>query len=304
MAFVNLTGARDSWAQQTPAMRGALLMIASTGAFAIMHSAVRLVSAELPALQIAFLRNVFGICFLLPMLISARFAQLRTKRLPMHALRGAINAVAMLMFFSSIAMTPLAKVTALSFTAPIFAAALGVVLLGETFRLYRFVAIFAGFVGMLIVLRPGIAVVETGAILAVASAALWAVAMIVIKLLSRTESSLTIVAYATIFLGAFSAGPAIWVWEWPSPQAWGGLMFIGTMGSIAQLAISQALREADTSAVLPFDFLKLIWTALLGAWLFGEIPDRYTLIGASIIFGAGLFIAGRERNTARLQAKL
>ena len=136
-------------------MRGALLMIASTVAFATMHALVRTVSDELPALQIAFLRTIFGICFLMPMLLSARFAQLRTKRFPLHALRGAINAAAMLMFFSSIAMTPLAKVTALSFTAPIFAAALGVVLLGETFRLHRFAAIFAGFGGMLVVLRPG-----------------------------------------------------------------------------------------------------------------------------------------------------
>ncbi|MAY88650.1 MAG: RNA polymerase subunit sigma-54 [Pseudooceanicola sp.] len=304
MAYLNMTAARGAWDQQTPAMRGALLMIASTVAFATMHAVVRMVSAELPALQIAFLRNVFGFCFLLPMLVSARFAQLRTKRFPMHALRGAINAVAMLMFFSAIAMTPLAKVTALSFTAPIFAAALGVVLLGETFRIHRFAAIFAGFGGMLIVLRPGFAVIETGAVLAVVSAALWALAMIVIKLLSRTESSLTIVAWASIFLAVFSAGPAIWVWQWPTAQAWGGLVFIGIIGSIAQLAISQSFREADASAVLPFDFLKLIWTALLGAWLFGEIPDRYTLIGAGVIFGASLFIAGRERNTARIQAKL
>lgn len=292
------------WQVQTPAMRGALLMIASTIGFAIMHAAVRHVSRELPPIQIAFFRNLFGLVFLVPLVMANGFAQMRTRRLGLHAFRGLINIVAMMLFFTAISITPLAKVTALSFTAPIFAAALGVLMLGERFRMHRWGALAAGFIGMLIVLRPGLAVVEPGALMALTAAALWAVTMIIIKMLSRTESSVAIVAWMGIFLCAFSIGPALWVWQTPSAAAWGWLVFIGLAGSAAQVSLSQSLKEADTTAVMPFDFLKLIWVALLGAWLFGEVPDRYTFIGAGVIFTASLYIARRERNAARAQAKL
>jgi drug/metabolite transporter (DMT)-like permease len=227
---------------------------------------------------------------------------MRTKRLGLHALRGLVNIGAMLMFFTAVATTPLAKVTALSFTAPIFAAALSVLVLGETFRMHRWAAILFGFLGMLIILRPGLAIIEPGAFLVLGSAALWAVAMIIIKILSRTESSVAIVAWMGVFLCLFSFGPALMVWQTPSATAWLWLAFIGFTGSIAQVSLSQALKETDPTAVLPFDFLKLIWTALLAAWLFGEIPDIYTWIGAGVIFGSGLYIARRERR-ATAQAK-
>ncbi|MEX0279757.1 MAG: DMT family transporter [Arenibacterium sp.] len=289
------------WRAQSGAMRGAILMILSTVCFAVMHAAVRHVSHSLPPFQIAFFRNLFGLMFLLPVLAAGGFAQLRTNRLGLHALRGIINIAAMLMFFTAVATTPLAKVTALSFTAPIFAAALSVLALGERFRAHRWSALVAGFIGMLIVLRPGFAVVETGSLLAITAAALWAVAMILIKMLSRSESSVAIVAWMGIFLCAFSIGPALWVWQPVQGITWFWLVFIGLAGSLAQVSLSQSLKETDATAVLPFDFLKLIWTALLAAWLFGEIPDQFTFIGAGVIFGASLYIAHRERRRALAQ---
>ena len=292
------------WQAQSGAMRGAIMMILSTLCFAVMHAAVRHVSQSLPPFQVAFFRNLFGLMFLLPILAAGGFAQLRTNRIGLHALRGVINIAAMLMFFTAVSTTPLAKVTALSFTAPIFAAALSVLVLRERFRAHRWSALVAGFIGMLIVLRPGFAVVETGALLAVSAAALWSVAMIIIKMLSRTESSVAIVAWMGIFLCAFSIGPALWVWQPIVGMAWFWLVFIGLTGSLAQVSLSQALKETDTTAVLPYDFLKLIWTALLGAWLFGEIPDQYTFIGAGVIFSASLYIAHRERRRAQGQENL
>ena len=274
-----IQGASAFWKRQTPVMRGIVLMCLSTGAFSIMHGLVRFVSEVLPPFQIAFFRNIFGLVFLFPLLKRSRFAILRTKRIGLHALRGVINMAAMLMFF----------------TAPIFMAILAVLVLGERFRIYRWVTILSGFVGMLIILRPGLVAIDTGALLVTTSAALWAVAMIIIKILSRTESSLTIVAYMGIFLGVFSIAPALWVWQPFGLQTLGWMVLIGLFGSIAQLAISQSLKETDPTAVMPFDFLKLIWTAIIGAWFFSEIPDMYTLIGAAMIFLSGLFIALRER---------
>jgi drug/metabolite transporter (DMT)-like permease len=261
-----------------------------------MHGLVRFVSEVLPPFQIAFFRNIFGLAFLFPLLMRSRFAILRTKRIGLHALRGVINMAAMLMFFTALSISPIAKVTALGFTAPIFMAILAVLVLGERFRIYRWSAIFSGFVGMLIILRPGLVAIDTGALLVTTSAALWAVAMIIIKIQSQTESSLTIVAYMGIFLGIFSIGPALWVWQPFGLQTLGWMVLIGLFGSIAQMAISQSLKETDPTALMPFDFLKLIWTAMIGAWFFAEIPDIYTWIGATVIFLSGLSIAFRERS--------
>jgi drug/metabolite transporter (DMT)-like permease len=294
-----IQGASIFWKRQTPVMRGIVLMCLSTVAFSIMHGLVRFVSEVLPPFQIAFFRNVFGLAFLLPLLMRSRFAILRTKQIGLHALRGVINMAAMLMFFPALSISPIAKVTALGFTAPIFMAILAVLVLGERFRIYRWSAIFLGFVGMLIILRPGLVAIDTGALLVTGSAALWAVAMIIIKIQSRTESSLTIVAYMGIFLGIFSIAPALWVWQPFGLKTLGLMVLIGLFGSIAQMAISQSLKETDPTALMPFDFLKLIWTAMIGAWFFAEIPDIYTWIGATVIFLSGLFIAFRERNSPR-----
>lgn len=288
-----------AWRGRSPVARGIALMSLSTVAFALMHATVRHVSAELPPAQIVFFRNLFGLAFLVPVLLAGGLAQMRTRRLGLHAVRGVLNIVAMLLFFTAVSITPLAKVTALSFTAPIFAAALSVLVLGERFRLRRWAAIGFGFLGMLVILRPGLVALEPGALMALGAAALWAVAMIVIKMLSRTESSVAIVAWMGVFLSVFSVGPAIWVWVDPSPAAWGWLVFIGLCGSLAQVALSQSLKETDPTAVLPFDFLKLIWTTLLAAWLFAEAPDLWTWLGAGVIFGSGLYIMHRERR-ARL----
>ena len=294
-----IQGASIFWKRQTPVMRGIVLMCLSTVAFSIMHGLVRFVSEVLPPFQIAFFRNVFGLAFLLPLLMRSRFAILRTKQIGLHALRGVINMAAMLMFFTALSISPIAKVTALGFTAPIFMAILAVLVLGERFRIYRWSAIFLGFLGMLIILRPGLVAIDTGALLVTGSAALWAVAMIIIRIQSRTESSLTIVAYMGIFLGVFSIAPALWVWQPFGLKTLGLMVLIGLFGSIAQMAISQSLKETDPTALMPFDFLKLIWTAMIGAWFFAEIPDIYTWIGATVIFLSGLFIAFRERNSPR-----
>ena len=290
-----IEGARAIWHRQTPVLRGIVLMCLSTVAFSIMHGLVRFVSEVLPPFQIAFFRNIFGLAFLLPLLMRSRFSILRTKRIGLHALRGIINIIAMLMFFTALSISPIAKVTALSFTAPIFMAILAVFVLRERFRIYRWLAILFGFIGMLIILRPGLVAIDTGALLVTASAGLWAIALLLIKILSRTEASLTIVAYIGIFLGVFSIFPALWVWQPFGMQTLFWLALIGLFGTIAQMSLSQSLKETDPTALMPFDFLKLVWTALIGAWFFSEIPDVYTLIGAAVIFASGFFIALREQ---------
>ena len=294
-----LPGLIDQWQAAPPVMRGILLMCVASVFFSAMHVLVRYVARDVPPLQIAFLRNIFGVIVFAPLLMSSGLAFLRTKRIGLHAVRGALNAVALLLFCPARSLTPVTRATALSFSAPLFTARLSVVFLGGRFRIRRWAAIFVGFAGTLIILRPGMIPADTGSILVVGAALIWAVTMIVIKVLSRTESSFAITAYMNIFLSLFSLGPALWVWVTPPPEMWVWLVAIAVLGTIAQLALSQALKETEPTAVLPFDFLKLVWATLLGMWVFGELPDLITWIGAAVVFASGFFIAYREHQERR-----
>lgn len=274
-------------------------MVASTLLFASMHAAIRHAAQELHPFQVAFFRNFFGLLVFLPVIMRLGVGFLRTDRLHLHALRAVMNVIAMLMFFTALTLIPLAKVTALSFTAPLFIAVLSVIILGERMRIRRWTATILGFSGMLVIVRPGMTELELGSILVIVSSAVWALTMILIKFMTRTESSLTITGYMSILLSILSLGPAIWVWRHPSIDAWIWLVFIGVVGTLAQLALAEAVKQADAGAIMPFDFLKLIWAAGLGYVLYTEIPDTYTWVGAAIIFASGSYIAYRESVVAR-----
>jgi drug/metabolite transporter (DMT)-like permease len=280
-------------------------MLVTTVLFTAMHAAIRHVTKDLqlPPVQVAFFRAFFGLLIFVPVIYRGGFGFLYTKRIGMHILRAALNVCAMFLFFTGLSLTPISKVTALSFTSPLFLAVLSVVLLGERMRIRRWTATLLGFLGMLIIVRPGFVELDQGSLMVVTSAAIWSVTMIVIKLLLRTESSVTITGYVSIFLSLFALGPAIYVWQDPTLEAWVWMIFIGVVGTAAQLLLAEALREADAGAIMPFDFLKLVWASLFGYYLFAEVPDAYTWIGATIIFASGTYIAYRENAVARAQRR-
>ena len=295
------SGLSDSWKALSPEMRGILLMCLSTACFAFMHTAIRYASThtDVHTYQLIFFRNLFGLLIFVPVLATQGTAFLRTQRLGLHAFRSLLNVGAMTCFFFALAMTELAHVTALGFSAPIFAGVLSVLVLGERFRLRRWIAVGCGFVGMLVIVRPGFIPLGLGPLLVICSTLFWAIVLTIIKIMSRTESSLTIVAYMNIFLSVFSLGPALWVWSWPTWEGWALMVAIALFGTVAQLCVSSALHETDQTVIMPFDFLRLIWVAALGFVLFGEVPDRYIWIGGAIIFFSGVYMAYRER-AARL----
>ena len=276
-----------------------LLLLGATVGFASMHAVIRIAASEQHPFEVAFFRNLFGLVVLSPFLLRHGFGALRTRRLPLHAARGAVHVSAMLMFFSAVPITPLGTVAALSFTAPLFVTVGAVLVLGEVVRIRRIAALAAGFAGALVIIRPGLAALDPGSLLVLGSSAVWAGAMILIKLLSRTESSLTMTAYMAVFLTPLSSIAAAFVWRWPSPEelAWFALM--GSLGTVGHLCLAQAFREADAAAVLPVDFLRLIWASLFGYLLFGEVPVLFVWIGGTIIFASTLYLAYREARVAR-----
>ena len=275
-------------------LRGVFFMLVSTVLFTGMQVTVRQVSEELHPFEIAFFRNFFGLLVVSPLLFRFGFGALQTPKLKLHALRGALQTAGMMLFFTALTLAPLAQTVSLSFTAPLFTTILAIVVLRERAGWRRWAALIAGFVGAWIVIRPGLAVVNTGALLVILSSCVWAGSMIIIKILSRTESSLTITLYMGLFMAPLSLIPALFVWQWPGGQALMFLMLVGAFGGVGHLALAQAFKESDATAVLPYDFTRLIWASALGFLVFAEVPDLWTWIGGSVIFSSTVYIAFRE----------
>ena len=276
-----------------------LLLFGATIGFASMHAVIRIASSEQHPFEITFFRNLFGLIFITPLLLRHGFGALRTRCLPLHAARGAVHVSAMLMFFFAVPITPLGTVAALSFTAPLFVTLGAVLVLGEVVRVRRVAALVVGFAGALVIIRPGMAVLDPGSLLVLGSSAVWAGALILIKLLSRTESSLTMTAYMAVFLTPLSSIAAAFVWQWPSLEDLGWFALMGSFGTIAHLCLGQAFREADATVVLPIDFMRMIWASLYGYLLFDEVPALLVWIGGILIFASTLYLAYREATLAR-----
>jgi drug/metabolite transporter (DMT)-like permease len=280
-------------------VRGCFLMVVGTLVFAGMHTAIRHVTQHLSGIEVAFFRNLFGLFVIAPLLMRYGPALFHTQKFNLHLLRAVINAISMVAFFIGLSMTPLARATALAFTAPLFTALFSALFLGEVFRWRRWTAIFVGFLGALVILRPGLHELDAGGLLVIFSSLLWAVAMIDIKVLGRTESSRTITAYVTVLLTPLTLVPALFVWQTPSPGMWVWLIFIGVIGTIGQIVITEAIKLADMTVLMPFDFLKLVWAAFLGMIFFAEVPDLLTWIGAVIVFASSFYIVWREARLRR-----
>lgn len=282
--------------EQSSPMLGILFMIGSTVCFAGMHGGVRYLATQqhLHPFEIAFFRNLFGLLVLAPWFLQQGLAPLRTQRFGLHSARALINVVAMLMFFMGLGLTPIAQVQALGFTAPLFASLLAIFFLKEKSYLWRWSALIVGFIGALIIIRPGIKSVDLGSLLVLSSAAIWSCAIIIIKKLSRTDSSVTITAYMVLLMTPLSFLAAVFFWQWPNGGQLLWLAFVGISGTLAQLGMAQALRMADATSVLPLDFLKLIWGALIGYMAFAELPDAGVWIGGVTVFAAATYTAYRE----------
>ena len=264
-----------------------------------MGTIVRFVSEELHPFQVAFCRNLFGLVMLTPLLLRFGLEPLKTKRIGYMAARGIFNALAMLAYFLALGLMPLSEISALTFTVPLFVALLAVLFLGERLGPRRVLSLAIGFSGALIILRPGVAVIDVGAMYALFSAATWAVAIIIIKYLSRTDSSVTITIYGLFFLVIFTLLPAYFVWKWPTGEQFLWLITLAAAGTAGQLLFAQSMKNADATLVMPFDFTKLIWASLFGFLLFSEIPTIWTICGGAIIFASASYLTYREGREAK-----
>lgn len=289
-----MAGATPSPPRLSGPIKGILLMLGMTFLSGVMNSAARHISDSVHPFELVFFRNLFSMLFVLPMLSRYGWAVLKTKRFGTHFGRASLNVVNMMFFFYAVSITPLSELVALGFTAPVFATFLAVVVLGEIVGVRRWSAIGVAFLGALIIIRPGFEAAHLGQGMTLMAAVTWAGVLLFIKSLSRTEQSITIVAYATFLMTPLSLIPALFFWQWPSVNELFWLAFIGVTGGCAQFLLAQALHEADLSVIMPFDFMKLVWVSLIAFVAFGEIPALTTWLGGAVIFAAGAYIARRE----------
>ena len=288
----------------TPNLQGMGWMLITTVLIVMMHTMIKFLAAQgLHPFEIGFFRTFFGFPVVAILFWKYGRGILKPDQIKGHGIRSIGHVTAMMMFFLGLTTTQLATANSLAFTAPLFATVLAVLILGETIRWRRWVALAVGFAGGLVIIRPGIIEVETGPLLVLGSSAIWGVILIVIKSLGRRDATPTIVVYMVMFMTPLSLIPALFVWTWPTFDQYMVLLVMGVMGTTGHLTLTQALRIGDAGVVMPVDFFKLIWAAGFGFMLFGEFPDLFTWLGGFMIFSSATYVALRERALARSRSK-
>ena len=277
---------------------GIALIVAATLVMILQHSLVKALAAEMSILEIVFFRTATAVLFFLPWMLRSGLAIFGTERIGLHILRATFQTFSAFGFFLGLAIVPLATVTALHFTTPIFVVLIGIFILGERVSVRRWSAILAGFVGTMLILRPGFSTVGYGELLVLGSAVAWACAIIVIKVLSRTDTSVTITAYMYVLMTPATLIAASFDWTWPTLEQYGWLVAIGLTGALGHVLMAEALKRGDTHVITPFDFFRLIWATLIGILLFGESVDNLVWIGGTIVIASVSYIAWRERQIA------
>lgn len=269
-------------------------MIMSTALVMISNALVRSISSGIHPFEIAFFRVLFGLLPLLVWGVRDRVPPPNWQILKLYASRAVLSTVTILLYFLALSLTPLAEATAIAFTAPLFTSITAAWILKEKAGIHHWVALGIGFVGTLIILRPGSEALHGGALAMLASSALVAWVLVLIKILSRTESSLAITLYTFVIQLPLLALAMIPFWQWPTMEQWPWLVAMALMGTAGQLCTTQAYKDAAVNTLLPFDFFKLIWASLIGFVFFAEVPDLFTWLGGSTIFAAAVYIAYRE----------
>ncbi|MDR5866808.1 DMT family transporter [Halomonas koreensis] len=250
-------------------------------------------------LQIIFFRTLVS----LPLIaLIARYngglRTLRTRRPGIHLLRGLIFAATMICFMWGLTLLPLAETTAIAFAAPLFVTLLSVPLLGERVDLPTTLATALGFVGVLVVVRPGGESFQPGALVVVAAAIFYALTMITARRYGDREHLWAMVFYTTLVPLVISTLTLPWVWQTPAPLHWPAFLVAGVLGVGAMTGLTLAFRYAPAALAAPFDYTALLWAVLLGWWFWDEVPDLWVFAGGTLIIASGLAIAYHERRTA------
>ena len=280
-------------------VRGGLWMMGATGSWVFVAGITRYLAGEIHTFELVFFRSIFGSVFIAPWLMRVGIGVMFTGRIWMHFLRGLLGVSTIYLLFGALALAPMGDVSAIIATRPLIAAFGAVLILGEAANARRWIATLVGLIGALIIIRPGASDVSLGSILALTAVIGMAALSLVIKSLSRTEPPDTIVAWQMVVFTPISLIPALFVWTTPDWKQWILVVLMGMFGTFNQRCLTRSYAAADATVVLPFDFTRLPFAAILGYILFGEFPNIWVWTGGVVIFACVLWMAQLEARAGR-----
>ncbi len=283
-------------------LRAILIMVAAVLCFTVLDFMAKFLVQDYSVFQLAWGRYGFNLLFMAVFLPALGWRGLtRTSRLPVQLGRGLLLVIATSSIFAAVRFLPLADTYAISFVAPVMVVALSITLLGETVDRRRWLAIFGGFLGVLVVIRPGSGVMSWPAIFPLIMATCWALYQVLTRLLAATEQPVPTLFYTTL-VGTVATSlilPAVWIP--PTAAVWAVMAAMGLVGMLGHLALFHAFTLAPASLLSPFIYTQIIWAILLGYWGFGDVPDGFTLLGSAIVVVSGIFLLHsrqKKRSTA------
>ena len=272
----------------------ALLALGATFFGSFMGAGVKLLSDDLHPIVICFYRSLMGLILITPFVIRNNFKALQTQNMRLQIFRASINVISMICWFSAIGMMHFEKATALGFTTPLFTTVLAVIVLGEVIRFHRTAALLLGFIGIIIIIRPGYVPFEFGTVLMLIASFSFSFVLIFVKKLSATDSSLTIIFYHLLYMTPVFFILSLFYWENINLHQFIVFTLMGASGLLSHWCLAQAFKMSDTTFVMPLQFTKLIWASLIGLFIFAEQPDIWTWVGGIIIFISVVYITYRE----------
>lgn len=274
--------------------RGFLFALLAGLVFQGLNASVKLLVAELPPMQVALMRWITGILWIAPFALAQGFGGLRTQDLKLHGLRSLFHAGGYGLWYTALGSVTLATTAALSFTGPLFVTLGAVLFLGEKVRRARWVAVCVGFLGVLVILRPGIAEIGTGSLLMLASVPLIAGSNLVAKVVAGRDTPGQVVFWQSAFATVLFAPFGIWLWAPVSAAQLGIAVLAGLFGTVAYFFLTWSFRLLDISAVQPLMFLGIVWASLADVAFFGTTADAWTFVGAAVVVAASTMLVGKE----------
>ena len=275
-------------------LKGAVMLMFAAAGFVVMAALIKLAGENLHVVQILLVRQVGMLLLLAPSLLSDFPQAFRTKELPLQFARIVFALIAMLCGFTAIIHMPLADATAIGFAKSFFVTIFAVIFLSELVGVHRWGAVIVGFLGVLVMLRPGSETFTIYSIYALIGAAAAGLVMVIIRKLTRVDSPRTILLYQAFGVAVIMILPAIWYWQAATLREWVIMGLIGIVSYLAQRANIMAYKWGEASLMACLEYMRLIYATLLGFWIFGQLPDLWTWLGALVIAAASLYTVLRE----------
>ncbi|MEE2996216.1 MAG: DMT family transporter [Pseudomonadota bacterium] len=285
---------RTRWETLPANLRAVLFVSAGAILLTVMAVFVKILGERMSAAQLMFCRALVGFLLFAPwLMVTGGFSVIHTKRPLMHFQRGFWGACGNFCFFYAITHLVLADAMALQFSRPLFMIVLAYLFLGEVAGRYRFAITCVGFVGILVMLRPFGGGADPDGIVAVAGAVFGGMVVICIKKLSSTEPTRRIIFYYALYMMMFSAIPAAFFWTDPTWNDVWVLILIGFLGILGQSCITHGFTLGEATVTVPFDYMRIVYSAIFGILLFAEIPSWWSVAGAAMIVGSNLYLVKR-----------